>query len=457
MTTADPPPMIVPSTVLIVEDTPANLSVVVETLEERGLRVLVAQDGPEGLERAQLVQPDLILLDVMMPGMDGFELCRRLKESARTRGIPVIFMTSLTAPEDLLRGFAVGGVDYVTKPLRVEEVSARINAHLGLRAMQQALQVQNIRLQQEIAEKQRVENELRAIKDNLEQQVAQRAAEVIETNCKLRAEIDERKRAEKEVRRLHAQLEKRVAQRTAQLTASNKELESFTYSVSHDLRAPLRAISGFTRLLAQRSDLPDASARQTLEKIVTAAHRMDGLIQDLLNYARTGQQTVLAVPVLLEPVVQNAANTFQTRLSEGEIDFEIVRPLATPLGDPMLLEQILCNLLDNALTYRTRERRARVSVASTRVDDHVVLSVSDNGIGIAREYHEKIFQVFQRLHRDSEYVGTGIGLAIVAKATRLMNGEVSVESQLGQGSTFRVRLPAAPVAPMAMPESSGSM
>jgi signal transduction histidine kinase len=168
---------------------------------------------------------------------------------------------------------------------------------------------------------------------------------------------------------------------------------------------------------------------------------MEGLIQDLLNYARTGQREVLAVRVSLEPFLQEIENTFQARIKEGGVQFEIVRPLADLLGDPMLIKQILTNLIDNALTYRTRQGRPRISVASMVVDDRAVLSVRDNGIGIAPEYHEKIFQVFQRLHTDSEYVGTGIGLAIVAKAARLMNGTARVSSAPGEGSTFYVSLP----------------
>lgn len=371
-------------TVLIVDDTPANLAVVVDSLQQLDVEIAVAQDAAEALARAQYLRPALILLDVVMPKVNGFELCRRLKSQEHTRDIPVIFMTSSAGDEDKLKGFEVGGVDYLTKPLHVADVRARVNAHLTLRRMQRQLQIQNAQLQREIRERMQAEQQLRE---------------------------------------------------------SNQELEAFTYSASHDLRAPLRAIMGFAGVLAQPSDIVDEDARKVLDKIIRAARQMDGLIHNLLNYARTGQREVLAVPVRLEPILKEIENTFQARITDSDTHFEIVPPLAPVLGDPTLIKQMLLNLVDNALTYRKRDVRPRISVACTVVEDRAVLSVSDNGIGIAPEYHDQIFQVFHRLHTDSEYAGTGIGLAIVAKAARAMGGTVRVTSAPGEGSTFDVSLP----------------
>jgi len=173
-------------TILIVDDTPANIAVMVEALESHAFQVVVAQDGEEGLRRADFVKPDLILLDVMMPGLDGFEVCRRLKADTGTRDIPVIFMTSLTETEDKVSGFRAGGVDYVTKPLQIDEVIARVNTHLNLRFMRLRLAEQNEQLQ--------------AYREGLEQQVAERTAELRETNRQLREEIGERERVEAALR-----------------------------------------------------------------------------------------------------------------------------------------------------------------------------------------------------------------------------------------------------------------
>jgi PAS domain S-box-containing protein len=169
-------------TVLIVDDIPANLGVVVESLESRGYRVVVAQDGMEGLQRAAFVKPELILLDVMMPGMDGFEVCRHLKSNAETADIPVIFMTAFAETEHKITGFKVGGVDYITKPMQIDEVIARVGTHLNLRTMQRQLQAQNAQLQ--------------AYQVELEQRVMHRTAELNASNRLLREEIDERKRVE---------------------------------------------------------------------------------------------------------------------------------------------------------------------------------------------------------------------------------------------------------------------
>jgi adenylate cyclase len=157
-------------TILIVDDAPANLGVVVDSLEDHGFRVIVAQDGVEGLYRAELALPDLILLDVIMPGPGGFETCGRLKALGSTRDIPVIFMTSLTDTEDKVTGFKVGGVDYVTKPLEIEEVIARVNTHLSLHAMRKQLEAQNALLQQEIMERRKAEDALEASRELIRQQ-----------------------------------------------------------------------------------------------------------------------------------------------------------------------------------------------------------------------------------------------------------------------------------------------
>jgi signal transduction histidine kinase len=403
---------------LIVDDTPANLGVIVESLEDHGFRVVVAQRGEEALQRADYVQPDLVLLDVMMPGLDGFEICRRLKAQQSTHDIPVIFMTSLASVEDKVTGFAAGGIDYVTKPLQVEEVRARVNTHLSLRAMQK----------------------------EMEQQVAKRTVELSDANRRLLVEIEERKRAEEEVRRLNAELEARVIERTAQLTAINQELEAFSYSVSHDLRTPLRAITGFTQILIEdhRANLTSKDLHY-LNKVLLAGEHMDTLIQDLLNYARTGRGAVRALPVPLAPLVHQLASTFGTKIAAIGAHLEVTQPLATPLGDATLIEQILTNLVDNALKYHCREGNPEVKLSVIPVGEHVLLQVVDNGIGIAPEYQERIFQMFQRLHGQHEYPGTGIGLAIVSKAVRAMGGGVSVVSSPGEGSTFSVRLPAATV------------
>ncbi|MBB5447393.1 MULTISPECIES: response regulator [unclassified Paraburkholderia] len=189
-------PVAYTGTILIVDDTPGNLGVVVDSLEARGIRVLVALDGIEALERAAFSQPDVILLDVKMPGINGFETCRRLKRDERTRDIAVIFMTSLMDNEDRVEGFLVGGVDYVTKPLRVDEMVARVGVHLELRVMHKQVLAQNRQLLAEVAVRKETEAALSQARDELERRVALRTEELARANANLRAQIDERRRAD---------------------------------------------------------------------------------------------------------------------------------------------------------------------------------------------------------------------------------------------------------------------
>ena len=192
--------------ILTIDDTPANLKVISNYLEGVGFEIVVAQDGISGLEIARRVQPDLILLDVLMPKLDGFEVCRRLKAAESTRDIPVIFMTSLTEMEDKITGFEAGGVDYITKPVQVDEVLARVRTHLALRAMQKQLANQNAQLQQEISMRQGAEEGLRQAQIELEQRVVERTAELAQANARLKAEINERQRAEAEIQRRNREL-----------------------------------------------------------------------------------------------------------------------------------------------------------------------------------------------------------------------------------------------------------
>jgi signal transduction histidine kinase len=237
-----------------------------------------------------------------------------------------------------------------------------------------------------------------------------------------------------------------VSERTAQLCAANRELQAFAYSVSHDLRAPLRVVAGYAnRLMELRAARVEEDERRYLERIVDNTERMSALIESLLTYARAGHPAVRAEPVALEPLLRQLTDTFAARIAATGARIDIESPLAVPLGDMTLLGQILTNLLDNALTYRRPQVAAHIRVSATLQGGMVVVQVADNGIGVAPEYQTRIFEVFERLHGPDEYPGNGIGLAIVAKAARLMGGDVAVESAVGEGSTFSVRLPAAPV------------
>ena len=371
------------TTILIVDDMPANLEVVTSHLERQGYCAVVALGGDEGIERAEFVRPDLILLDVMMPGLDGFETCRRLKANPATRDIPVIFMTALADTADKLAGFAAGAVDYVTKPLNGAEVLARIETHLALYALRQQLAAQNTRLQQEIA-----------------------ARELTQ----------------------------------AALQRSNTELEQLAYVASHDMQEPLRMVASYLQLVAQRyQGRLDADADEFIGYAVDGAKRMQALINDLLAYSRLGTKARPFEPSDCNAIVETAIA--QLRLAIEDSGARITHgSLPTVMGDATQLLQLFQNLLSNAIKFR-RDVPPVVHVDAQPWDAAWRFSVHDNGIGIAAEYFERIFVLFQRLHGRGEYPGTGIGLAICKKVVERHGGSIAVQSQPGEGSTFSFTLP----------------
>ena len=371
-------------TILIVDDMPANLEVVTSHLERQGYRAVVALSGDEGIERAEYVQPDLILLDVMMPGIDGFEICRRLKGNERTRAIPVIFMTALADTTDKLAGFAAGAVDYVTKPLNGAEVLARIESHLALYALRRQLAAQNAQLQQEIAV---------------------------------------------------------WAEMQAALQRSNTEFEQLAYVASHDMQEPLRKIASYLQLLSQRyQGQLDADADEFIGYAVDGAKRMQALINDLLAFSRVGTKAKPIAPTDCNVIVRTALADLQFAIEDSGARVD-VDDLPMVMGDATQLSQLFRNLLSNAIKFH-RDEPPVVRVSTERTGASWRFTVSDNGIGIAPEYFERIFVIFQRLHGRSQYAGTGIGLAICKKIVERHGGQIEVRSIEGQGSTFTFTLPA---------------
>jgi signal transduction histidine kinase len=387
-------------TILIVDDQPANLGVLSDCFSDSGFEILVAEDGMSAIEKAEYAHPDIILLDVLMPKIDGFEVCRRLKSEASTQDIPVIFMTALSETVDKVSGFQLGAVDYITKPIQHEEVLARVTIHLTIRNLTKRLQEQNLHLQQEIRDRKQAEEQLRELEAHLREALAQ----------------------EKELSELKSQI---------------------ISTISHEYRTPLTTISSSTEMLERyRHRWDDDKQVKHFRRIQASIQHMTALVNDVLfiNKAEFEKLEFQPAPLDLVTFFHEIVDELQSTLSDKH------RLTFTSLGncrecnfDAKLLRQILSNLISNAIKYSPKG--GTVSLQLTCEDKKVIFSCADEGIGIPPEDERKLFDSFSRASNVGMIGGTGLGLSIVKKCVELHSGEIAVESEVGVGTTFTVSLP----------------
>lgn len=374
----DTDPTLPKGNILVIDDTPANLHLLAEMLSKQGYCVRLSPSASLALKSIQAVPPDLILLDIRMPEMSGYEVCTTLKTNVATRDIPIIFLSALQDSIDKVKAFSAGGADYVTKPFEAAEVLARIEHHLQL---------------------QRLRNQL------------------------------------------IAQQEQLIAQ-NEELARSNRELEQFAYVVSHDLQQPLQSVTGFVKLILMKSGHSlDYSTHEYLQQILDSGKQMQRLIQDLLTYARVGKSPQVLDMVDCNAVLaQVLTNLHMTILEKRAIVVADTLPVVQ--GDETQLVQLFQNLIANAIKFVSVDSIPHVKIAVQRQAQNWCFGIHDNGIGIAPEHLKHIFEAFNRLNNTRQYPGSGIGLATCKKIVENQDGQIWVESQVGVGTTFYFTLKA---------------
>ncbi|MDT3778407.1 ATP-binding protein [Nitrospira sp. MA-1] len=299
-----------------------------------------------------------------------------------------------------------------------------------------ALQSVNKHLELEIHDRQLAEDTLRQAKDNLEKRVQERTGKLAASNAELIREVAERKRAEEDIRKLNSQL----VQRSAQLEASNKELEAFSYSVSHDLRAPLRGIDGFSQAVLEDYDEKlDESGRSYLRRVRTASQRMSQLIDAMLNLARLTRAEIHTQTFDMSAVVRGILDDLQKVEPDRQVECIVANDVFAT-ADPQLLRAVLENLLGNAWKFTQQQAHPRIEFGYGQYKGQAAYFVTDNGAGFDMTYVHKLFGAFQRLHAYTEYPGVGVGLATVHRIIQRHGGQIWAEGVVGKGATFHFTL-----------------
>jgi two-component system, sensor histidine kinase and response regulator len=348
--------------ILVVDDSPEQIEAVAHMLYQNGFKAQLARDGARALELLKRSKPDLILLDVYMPEMDGFEVCRRIKEDDGTSRIPIIFFTASNDEASIQKAFALGAQDYVTKPFKSVELLARVNAHI-------------------------------------------------------------------KIRRQAKELEK-----------SYKELDSFCYTVAHDLKAPLLSIQKLSEYLVQDFyDKLGEEGNELVGHIQNKSSEIVLLVNRLLEFARFSDMSLKIEPIDLNELFHEVFEELMRLSPNRKIQFAVEKiPLVS--ADRIMIRQLIANVLSNAIKYTRKKENAVISVGSEYDGNMVTVFVRDNGAGFDMRYSEKLFKVFQRLHSQNEFEGTGAGLAIAQRIIQRHGGSVWMTGEMEKGATFYFRL-----------------
>ena len=379
-----PPSFIVPqeTVILIADDLQDNLNIVKAVLGYKGYQVDTAKNGKQVLEQVERRLPDLILLDIQMPEMNGMEACRQLKANPRFKAVPVIFLTAKADSYDVVDGFKTGAVDYITKPFNTMELLARVQTHLELKKSRDLLAEKN------------------------------RYLEVMSSG----------------------------------LSRLNHEKNDFMDIAAHDLKNPLTTIKGLADFLRQTNDIPPESVKVILENIIKSAERMFAIVRNLLdvNAIESGNFRFAPSLVDMEDAVRDLVHQYEYQAAQKNVQFRLQTNASALVSvNPDSFTQILDNLLSNALKFSPHNSEITVSVS--KAEGKVRCAIQDRGQGLTEEDKSKLFGKFTQLSAQptAGEQSSGLGLFIVKKLVEAMNGTVWCESEFGKGATFIVEFPAA--------------
>jgi two-component system, sensor histidine kinase and response regulator len=388
------------ATILVVDDTPSNLAILSRFLEQEGFEVRLAAEGTTALAMIKKHIPDLVLLDIMMPGLNGFEVCQQLKHDPATRALPIIFMTSLSSTADKIKGLSLGAQDYITKPFQQMEVLARIRIHLELYTLQKKLCQHNQELEDEINVRRRIE----------------------------------------------ATLERTTAELQAQsmmLRQRNEELDAFARTVAHDLKNPVSSIIGLARLTLKQlhgaNCLNQAKIERNLELLGQAGAQAYSIIDALLMLARTSREDITLQLLDMATIITRVQERLESLIHERHAQILLPSAWIPACGHASWVEEIWFNYIHNALKYGGTPPRIQLN-AHAASDGMVRFEVHDNGLGLEPTACAKLFRPFVRLHHEQSE-GHGLGLTIVRQISEKMGGSAGVESAPGKGSCFYFMLP----------------
>jgi len=387
--------------ILLVDDQPENRLSAEAILESLGQEIVHAQSGRDALRHLLHEDYAVILLDVMMPDMDGFETASLIRQRERSRTTPIIFLTALGRTEEhLFRGYDVGAVDYLIKPIVPDILRSKVAVFVEL-ARKSSLLRQHAEL------------------------LAKKNLELEQANAELR-------RAEQEITRLNQHLERRVIQ----LSELNRDLDSFSHTVSHDLRAPLIRIDGFCRAIEETyQDKLDDQGKLYLARVRSSSQRMCQLIDDLLSFSRAARTELRPEQVDLSMMVRSVADELEARDPGRRVEFAITAGVRVT-GDASLLRVMLANLLENAWKFTRKIEHPKIEFGIEQQGGGQVYFVKDDGAGFDSAYAHKLFRPFERLHPNVEFEGTGIGLATVQRIAERHGGKVWALSTVNSGATF---------------------